>query len=356
MNILFIEDTPTDVEAFNNTLDLYRLYNPSVTIASKNIASLDEFNSEEKDLDNYDAVIVDIKLKDTDGNPDADTDAGNQIIEQIERSFRNIPIYICTGTPENVSYRGNFCIGEPYIKGEQDVYAKIIDHAYKLHNTGLMQLIGGKGKLQELIQKIYKENIKSEIDKWIEHKDRGKNTEGILARYIAACISAHLENSCLAVKEEMFMKPPAGSQLKTGSIIQNNGSKEYFVVLTPECDLVIRSDDRPKADMILLCKLQLDTTGINNENLRKALCYSLPGLYCLPKNALVDNITFLNFRNLVSIEYNDAVSNYTKVMQILPDFTKEIIQKFSSYYSRQGQPDFERGELCREHCLMHRNS
>lgn len=355
MKILFIEDTPTDVEAFNNTLDLYRLQNAGATIDSKNIASLDEFNGEEKDLDNYDAVIVDIKLKDTDGNSDADTDAGNQIIEHIEKSFRNIPVYICTGTPENVSYRGNFCIGEPYIKGEQDVYAKIIDHAYKLHNTGLMQLIGGKGKLQELIQKIYKENIKSDIDKWIEHKGCGKNTEGILSRYIAACISAHLESSCPAVKEEMFMRPPADTTLKTGSIIQHNDSREYFVVLTPECDLVIRSDGLPKADMVLLCKLESDTARINNnENLKKALCYSLPGLYCLPKNALIDNVTFLNFRNLISVEYNDAIRNYTKVMQILPDFTKEIIQKFSSYYSRQGQPDFDDGELCKEHCLMHK--
>lgn len=352
MKILFIEDTPTDVEAFNTTLKLYCSQNPSATIEAKNIASLSEFNGEEHNLDNYDAVIVDIKLKDTGGQQDADTDAGNQIIERIENSFRNIPIYICTGTPENVSYRGNFFIGEPYIKGEPDIYANIIDHAYKLHNTGLMQLIGGKGKLQELVQKIYKENIKSDIDKWIEHKCYGKNTEGILSRYIAACISAHLENSCPAVKEEMFMKPPVDRKLKTGSIIQNNRSNECFVVLTPECDLVIRPDGRPKTDMILICKLQLDTTGINNENLRKALCYKFPSLYCLPKNALMDNVTFLNFRKLVSIEYDDAMNNYTKVMQILPDFTKEIIQKFSSYYSRQGQPDFAAGELCREHCLI----
>ena len=350
MKILFIEDTTTDVEAFNNTLDLYRMHNPGVVIDSKNIASLGEFKGEEKDLDNYDAVIVDIKLKDTDGTPDADTDAGNQIIERIENSFRNIPIYICTGTPENVSYRGKFVIGDPYIKGEQDVYKNIIDHAYKLHNTGLMQLIGGKGKLQELVQKIYKENIKSEIEKCIEHKNSGKDTEGILSRYIAACISAHLESSCPTVKEEMFMCPPVNQNLKTGSVIKNNETNEYFVVLTPECDLVIRAGGRPKTDRVLICKLEGVTA--DNVNLQNIIGHKLPSAYCLPKNTLMPNLTCLNFRNIVSIEYDEAMNNYTKVMQILPDFTKEIIQKFSSYYSRQGQPDFADGELCREHCLI----
>lgn len=351
MKILFIEDTAADLDAFNTTLGLYNSQNPEASIVADNIPSLNDFLSIENDLATYDAIIVDIKLQDVNGNADADTDAGNQIIERIENSFRNIPIYICTGTPENVSYRGDFVVGRPYIKGESEVYRRIIEHAYKLHNTGLMQIIGGRGKLQELVQRIYKENIKSEIDKWIEHKNSGKDTEGILSRYIAACISAHLESSCSAVKEEMFMCPPVNQNLKTGSIIKNNETNECFVVLTPECDLVIRPDGRPKSDMVLLCKLQTDTTGMNNDSLRDLFRNRTPNTYCLPKNSLVDNITFLNFRKIVSIEYDKAMRNYTKVMQILPDFTKEITQKFSSYYSRQGQPDFANGELCREHCL-----
>jgi len=351
MKILFIEDNDDDIASFDNAVDIYNQKNADTYIEVEKIKSIAEFEDKANELENIDAVIVDIKLQNKNGTTDAD--AGNKIIKMIENSLHCVPLYIYTGTPGNINYQGDFVIRR-YTKGEETTYKQVIDDVYKLHKTKLMQIIGGKGKIKELIQRIYKENIIKNVDKWIEHKNCGKNTEEILSRYIAACIMGHLENSSEAVKEEMFMIPPAGTDLKTGSIVKKKGNDEHFVVLTPECDLIPRGEGdkrKPKTDFILLCKLQNDTIGINKKHLQDMLDYKLPYAYCLPKNLLIQNITFLNFRNVISIPYSDIENkNYERVAQILPEFIKEIIQKFSTYYSRQGQPDFSDGELCLCHC------
>ena len=352
MKILFIEDTESDIDAFKSKLHLYHQANANVNIEMTQIQSIDEFYNVIGDFTDYDTVIVDIKLKDKNGMPNMDTDAGNMIIEAIEKSMQNVPIYIYTGTPANITYQSKFVIKQ-YIKGETD-YTAVIEHAYRLYNTGLMQIIGGKGKIYELIQKIYKENIIPNLDEWIKHKVAGENTEDILSRYIAACISAHLESSCKAVKEEMFMIPPVGTNWKTGSIIKQNGSNDSFVVLTPECDLVLRDingERKPKTNYVLLCKMQDNFSEFSSKKIQLDNLFKCPYIYYLPKNAAIEYATFLNFREIFSISYKDDRKQYEKIAQILPEFTKEIIQKFSTYYSRQGQPDFDKEYLTSEHCV-----
>ena len=356
MKILFIEDDDDAIAAFDAAVDVYNQENVDANVTSEKLRLFSDFEARAGELTDIDVVIVDMKLQNDDGVAGADVDAGNRIITAIEGSLHNIPVYIYTGTPGNINYEGDFVIMR-CTKGEDPTYQDVIGHAYKLLGTGLMKIIGGKGKVQKLIQEIYIKNIKPSMGKWIDHKTAGKNTENILSRYIAACISARLESSheCQAVKEEMIMEPPANMNLKTGSIVKNNNTGNCFVILTPECDLVLRQKRDGtiyrNANFVLLCKLESQTDGLNAENIRKMCEYNLDYIYCLPKGAIAENITFMNFRNVMSVTCTDVEANYSKTAQILPDFTKEITQKFSSYYSRQGQPDFADGELCAEHCV-----
>jgi len=355
MKILLIEDTKSDIDAFDSALDLCK-NKLNAEITKKNIPSFAEFETIANNMSEYDAVIIDIKLQDATGKPDTDIDAGNKIIKIIEESLQNVPIYIYTGTPGSISYNGDFVIKQ-CIKGGNTTYKDVIEHAYKLYCTGLMKIIGGRGRVQELIQKIYIENIKPDIENWISHKANGKNTEEILSRYIAACMSAHLESSCDAVTEEMFMIPPVSTDWKTGSIVKQSDNECYFVILTPECDLVLRNKNgelKPKTDYVLLCKLQDNFDDFVNQknNLNSLFSHdsTFPYIYYIPKNTAILYSTFLNFREVTSIPYSEK-NKYEKVAQILPEFTKEIIQKFSTYYSRQGQPDFTKEDLKTAHCV-----
>ena len=53
----------------------------------------------------------------------------------------------------------------------------------------------------------------------------------------------------------------------------------------------------------------------------------------------------INFRHIETVElekYNDIFDD--PLVQISSAFTKDIVARFSSYYARQGQPDFDLGE------------
>jgi hypothetical protein len=49
----------------------------------------------------------------------------------------------------------------------------------------------------------------------------------------------------------------------------------------------------------------------------------------------------INFRKISYVEKNRVDSDYTRIASITPSFMKEIIHRFSAYYSRQGQPDLD---------------
>ena len=90
-----------------------------------------------------------------------------------------------------------------------------------------------------------------------------------------------------------------------------------------------------------MCNVKNDFSSFNNEKKKKIISYNLDYIYCLPKNQLFGT-SYLNFRDIYSAPYDNVLIDYEIVGQITNPFTKEIIQKFSSYYSRQGQPDVDK--------------
>ena len=57
----------------------------------------------------------------------------------------------------------------------------------------------------------------------------------------------------------------------------------------------------------------------------------------------------INFRKVNTYKPKDFDSKFDKpLVQISMAFTKDIVSRFSSYYSRQGQPDFDFDTLTEE--------
>ena len=347
MKILFIEDSKSDIDAFATSLELFKTKNPCVPIDYTNISSIKEFKELYPNND-YDAIVIDIKLKGSNGQENLDIDAGNHIIEKIEKTFQNIPIYIVTGTPSNIKYTGKLVV-KTYTKGEGQVYGQVLDNILSLHNTGLIKIIGGKGILFQIANKIYKENILPDIEVWMNYCNKNKETEKILSRYISSCLEGYLEDSCQYVKEEMFMIPPANNDIKTGTILKSRDDL-YYVVITPECDLYLRNDNKPKSPFVLLCQLQ-DSFDKFDPDIVCKYDHRFPYIYYIPAKRVIKYSTFLNFREIFSIKWEEAkdASKYNKVIQIQPAFAKEILIKFSNYYSRLGQPSFYDNHLKESH-------
>ena len=144
----------------------------------------------------------------------------------------------------------------------------------------------------------------------------------------------------------MYIYPPIDKTIKTGSIIKQNSTTNYHIVLTPACDFA-----NSKARCILLAEIIAPLTYIGQnfpgntpsstrsgklknliENKKQEFHY-LP-----PLSPFLGG--FIDFTSVASYSLEELQGQFSEVkIQISPYFISDILGRFSSYYARQGQPD-----------------
>jgi hypothetical protein len=355
--LLIVEDSQSDLETFYSTVDRYSEEKKRKFVIVEAI-NLDEALNK---LDNsFDGAIVDLKLG-------GDSDAGNKVIKKIVNTYR-IPVMIWTGTPENIDQSIN--VVTIFIKGEVQ-YDTILDNLFDIYQTGLTKIFGWRGHLEETMNSVFWKNILPTIEIWKTYSVRGKDAEKALLRYTVSHIIEALDNeSEFYFLEEMYIFPPLSKYIKTGSIIKKKGSEEYCVVLNPACDLILY-DGRPKTDRILVCLIEKVNIGLmanaqkdiklqiletddeevrtrkeNKINKAKNTISQLQGnKHCLYYHYLPNTSFFpggfINFRKIETFTQEDFNQKFERPsVQISSAFIKDIISRFSSFYARQGQPNF----------------
>ena len=157
--------------------------------------------------------------------------------------------------------------------------------------------------------------------------------------------------------EEFYLHPPPSGNVRTGSILITKDSGQRYAVLSPDCDLVVRSDGNRNTERFLLVEivspdsmyswfdpLSLDGVGQNKKDTAKrALENNGPRhFHCLPGTDFFP-LGFLNFRSVSTVKVDKLPDRFglPPKVQISPPFVKDIVARFSSYYARQGQPDID---------------
>ncbi|MBQ9579370.1 MAG: hypothetical protein IJR28_07545 [Ottowia sp.] len=304
-------------------------------------------------LDNsFDGAIIDLKLG-------KQGDEGNQVISRIKESFFKIPMVILTGTPNAVDHESNYI--KSFKKGEPGSgYADLLDYFWEIYITGLTRIMGGRGTIEEELNKVFTNSILPQIDTWIKYgKASPDRTEKSLLRHTLNHLLLLLDDDDgRSFPEEIYLQ---SDKIRTGSIVQQKGGG-WFVVMTPACDLVIRGSGKPKADHILLVGIdKVDNVvnqaqeGVKKRGKKKDQIKELfrnnyrTYYHCLPKTVFFIG-GFLNFRKVLSISTEEFYKNFIfQRTQISPPFVKDIVARFSSYYARQGQPDIDCDTLIDEH-------
>lgn len=337
IKILFIEDSASDIEIMEDTNERFSS-EQKVDIQITFIKSKDEYDKL-TNLYDFDAIICDIVLPQSEHAVVA-KNLGNELLEDINSKPFNMPVVVVTGTRDNISCDEG-CYLDIFIKGQENLYYNVLTKILSMYKIGIMDVIGMKGTVTKYLKDIYNNHIRPQVmsSVWEEHYSKNRNTRGILLRYVANIIQSRLINACSAVPEEMYLIPSGCENIATGTILKKNDA--FYVVLNPECDLVLRNTGKPNTDFVLLCNVKNDFSSFNNEKKKRIISYNLDYIYCLPKNKLFGT-SYLNFRDIYSAPYDNVLIDYEIVGQITNPFTKEIIQKFSSYYSRQGQPDVDK--------------
>ena len=337
LRLLIVEDDEQDLRRCRRAINRYKREKNRDT----NLVECKTLNEALERLDNsFDGAIIDLKLADQ-------GDEGNQVIEQIEKSFFRIPIAIFTGNPGNRNDNLNekiMLIGV-FIKGEIEYY-QLLDRFWDIYDTGLTRIMGGRGKIEENLTKVFLENLLPQIEKWVSYgKEGSERTEKALLRYALNHLFQLLEEgdeSCFP--EEVYLSPPLLDTITTGSIVKEKTSGQLFVILSPACDLVIRNG-KSNTDHILLVEIESVNDaleGSRNKNRVESLVKNNRQYrHWLPSTNFFKG-GVLNFRKLKTLNKADFDEQFEKPsIQISSPFVKDIVSRFSSYYARQGQPDID---------------
>lgn len=340
--ILLVEDNESDIKACTESVEIMnksRECKVDISVASSYDKAMDKLN---KQAVNYTGVIIDIKLN--------GEDTGNEIIKEIIDKYR-LPVAIMTGTPDTIIEEESPI--KIYKKGENR-YVDIIDDIINIADTGIFNVIGGKGIIEQTMNKIFWRNLYPNIEIWKKLQKEDYETEKILLRVAISCIQELLDDEMPQyVTQEMYIYPSIVSNIKTGTIIKNKTTDTYYVVLSPSCDLAIHGN-KFKTDVVLLCEIEslesvnekiLDKISSQKKKanaLKKAITNNYTEFYhWLPQNELFVG-GYINFRHVLNCNTEYLEEEYDILeLHISNYFVKDILRRFSAYYARQGQPDFD---------------
>jgi hypothetical protein len=373
IKILIVEDTESDIQSYKDSIRTVNLeLSPHYEIQA-------EFQSSKKDgleaiqrlRDELNGAFIDLKLS---SGTTIDVNEGNDVVEAVYGKLR-FPVLVLTNTPNAINPGFKKSVFLDVITKTDVQYNDVLLKFVEIHKTGITKILGGKGRIEVMLSDIFWKNISLSLGDWLEVKDSEKH----LLRYTLTHLQEHLEitddgnefDDVFPV--ENYIKPGIKKYFFTGDIINKIGDKgKRFVILTPACDMAPHGPQHtPKATHIILSEVEKfedtplqtfikkakkeitndeDTTNrLKAEESIKKLIINNGDLkyYYLPDSSIVKG-GLINFQKLTSVKASE-ISGYEKEATIASQFVKDIIAKFSFYYSRQGSPDFDYDSLLKKH-------
>lgn len=317
----------------------------------------------------FQAIIIDLKLLAEDNAVNNDEEiSGNILLKQIiEKEI--MPIVVRTGFPEKISSEINKDIVKVFPK-EEPLY-DIIKELINSYSDSVFKIFGSKGEISKNIKELFWSiipecfsNNNVEVSSLSFEKK-----ETVIIRYISSWLNNKYmfdEKYIDADPIEMYMFPNPIEQVCNCDVYEKKDNEicDYYIVLTPSCDLANK-----KIDEVILCKIKnyseipdfIDTLNRYNMETSKESKKAKKAKDSLTKwfrNAHTDSIRyhflpkfskfsggFVDFRSVISLKYNRETgkiedTNYKKIGVITDSFKRDIVARFSSYYHRQGQPEF----------------
>jgi CheY-like chemotaxis protein len=368
LKLLIVDDDPVQVQLLSD-----KIREKNVELKRGELEIITEiFNSGEEALvkftsNDYDAAVVDLKLS----NDLKSTEDGNEVIKEIKKKMR-FPVFVLSNYLQDI---------DPALGNETDVFkikersttdfGVLVDEIVLIYKSGITYLFGVNGELAtfvtEALSELFWERIavswKYLLEKIPDQSIRLK----IISRQLSSILKEKMEINDLGFGKtepfEMYMIPPLKKHIYTGDIIEKDDN--FIVVLTPACDILPREEGKPKIDFVLVAKLielkkhdylkdcwiegKLNEAGKNKGTItniiqnKKAEYHFLP-----PFNKSMGYV--INFTNIYSIKYDDLKieNGYKVIASIMDPFMKNIISRFTNFYNRLGQPDFDEDRILDE--------
>lgn len=356
LNLLIVEDDSAVIKGYSRNITSYNI-GSDVKIQAKYIENKDEaidYISNSKNV--IDAAIIDLDLVGTVG----EDRSGNEVIRAIKGKLR-FPVFVISGTPQNVDsdLKKESTLFKIKTRGEEGDY---IEDLVEIFNTGISNLLNRDGEIEKLINSIYWNHLSNSLNIWIQDETRGpEQKERSLLRYTILHMLEYLDEGKIH-PSEFYITPPIKNEIFTGDIVKFGN--ERYLVLTPSCDIVVRPEGSRNAQKILFCKIRLledvvvnysslkSTTSSNNSTRKKLNSYienKKQNYHFIPpsssiKAGLVDFQDKLTLKSEKVDEFITA-KKIIRIATVSMPFLKDIISRYTNYFSRQGSPDFSVNEV-----------
>lgn len=355
LKILVVEDDKAIYnDVYKRNIDLFNKENEEHQITDVWIQSKDEAIAALKNPENiFDGAIVDLDLM---GSGGTDT-SGNEVVKEIKENLR-FPTFVITGTPYHISAELNVpsSVFNVFERDEVDVM-DTLDKFKIIKATGILNLLNRNGKIEELIQNIFWNHISTSIDNWaLDNKRTSAEKEDSLLRYTILHMLEYLDESKVH-PSEFYITRPVKESLSTGDLITLDGNR--YVVLTPACDFA-----QKKVSKVFLLRIkdiseevsgieEIQTiAGLSNSKkgkLEKIIRNSSSYFHFIPQHNGI-NAGIIDFQHKLSMPIEEMEtrirnSEIDRFATISMPFLKELIERYSSYYARQGSPDFDSDEI-----------
>jgi hypothetical protein len=325
------------------------------------------------------ALIIDQRL---DGS---DLDGG-QIVSRVRALGLRLPTVFLSADPINVD-EGNFGAARSFVKGANS-QAELLEYLTKRIVLGVASILGTGGELQDSLDAIYETKAEKRLDHWWDSiaAEKARRTSEYSrwqakmprdssgehfampqydeepADFAARSMKRYVVNSLLSatidhkddrrLSLEYFVHLNMTVPLGTGDIVRDSNTNAIYLVISPPCDLVLRSGAKPKVMKVLLASVTDFDDWMKSESLEKDRKGALGSVragkferaHHIPSSPDTGGAHWvIDFTHILSVKIGDFVNaqKWSRVegFRIAESFMRDVTFRLSSYVGRQGQPD-----------------
>jgi CheY-like chemotaxis protein len=362
LKLLIVEDDQDAIKAYQRAIKAFNIerklsHNSDLQIVESPIDNKDDAIITLRDSENnFDAAIVDLDLL-GEGGQDS---SGNDVIREIKSNLR-FPVFVITGTPQHLEddLKEQSSLFKLLTRGEEGDY---LTQIVKIYQTGITKILNKKGVIENHISSIFWKHLSNSLNLWIDDENRTpEENEKSLLRYTLLHMLEYLDEENTH-PSEFYITEPVKQKLSTGDLISLNGYR--YVVLTPACDFVFRPSGTRNINKAFLLRVKGLSEEIHNydktqfmadvskgvkDKLEKLISNNKPYFHFIPKHNTIE-AGLIDFQDKSSIPIEEIEEKIIskeviRIATISLPFLKDLIERYSSYYSRQGSPDFDTDEI-----------
>ncbi len=362
LKLLIVEDDQDAIKAYQRAIKAFNTerklsHNSDIQITDFPIDNKEQAINELRNSENiFDAAIVDLDLLGQGGQDSS----GNDVIREIKNNLR-FPVFVITGTPQHIDedLKEQSSLFKLLTRGDEGDY---LTQIVEIYQTGITQILNRKGVIENHISEIFWKHLSNSLNLWVDDKSRTPDEkEKSLLRYTLLHMLEYLDEENTH-PSEFYITEPVKQQLSTGDLISYNDFR--YVVLTPACDFVSRLGGKRNVNKAFLLRIKglleefpnYDTTQVIGEvsatlkgKLEKIIGNNKPYFHFIPKHNSIE-AGLIDFQDNSSIPIEDIEAKIiskevVRIATISSPFLKDIISRYSNYYSRQGSPDFNVEEI-----------